>query len=90
MPGSKCTGQRKSYNKTLNFVRNLLHQTNANIPITWLKGMPMQKNVREMMDACPPECINDIENVRDEVKNVRGPHTRPRSQEEYEKTALTL
>jgi len=29
----------------------------------------MQKKVREVMDACPPEIANDIVTVRDEVKN---------------------
>ena len=29
----------------------------------------MQKKMREVMDACPPEIATDIERVRDEVKN---------------------
>ena len=59
----------KSFNKTLNVPGNLLQHTSAYIPITWAEGISMQKKVREVMDACPPDIATDIEKVRDEVKN---------------------
>ena len=58
----------KSYNKTLNVAGNLLQHTSAYIPIMWAEGIAMQKKVREVMDACPPDIANDIIMVRDEVK----------------------
>ena len=59
----------KAYNKTLNVAGNLLQHTSAYIPITWTEGIAMQKKVREVMDACPPDIASDIATVRDEVKN---------------------
>jgi hypothetical protein len=59
----------KSFNKTLNVAGNLLQHTSAYIPTTWAEGIATQKKVREVMDAFRPEIANDIEKVRDEVKN---------------------
>jgi len=61
------TGKR--FNKTLNVAGNLLQHTSAYIPTTWAEGIAMQKKVREVMDACPPEIATDIEKIRDEVKH---------------------
>ena len=49
----------KAYNKTLNVAGNLLQHTSAYIPITWTEGIAMQRKVREVMDACPPEIVSD-------------------------------
>ena len=49
--------------------RATVYSTPAYIPITWTEGIAMQKKVREVMDACPPEIYSDISTVRDEVKN---------------------
>ena len=56
-----------SYNRTLNLVGNLLQRTNAYIPITWLEGIEMKEKVRGVMDACPPDILNDIGMVRERL-----------------------
>ena len=68
----------KAYNKTLNVAGNLLQHTSAYIPITWTEGIAMQKKVREVMDACPPEVASDISTVREEVKNWASSLKAPR------------
>ena len=78
MPKVKCARHGKSYNKTLNVAGNLLQHTSAYIPITWVDGIAMQKKVREVMDACPPEIVYDIVTVSDEVKNWASSLKAPR------------
>ena len=39
------------------------------LTITWTEGVSMQKKVREVMGARPPEISNDVVTIRDEVKN---------------------
>ena len=79
----------KSFNKTLNMAGNLLQHTSSYIPTTWAEGIAMQKKVREVMDACPPEIATDIEKVRDEVKNWASTRNAiPRVQAAYRWTGV--
>jgi hypothetical protein len=78
----------KSYNKSLNVAGNLLQHTSAYIPITWAEGIAMQKKVREVMDACPPDISSDMATVRDEAKNWASSLKAPKDWDSGEAVSL--
>ena len=58
------------------------------IPITWTECIAMQKKVREVMDAIPPEISNDIVTVRDEVNNWASSLKAPKDWDSGEAVSL--